>query len=85
MSRQIQWAKRALKTISRLDRPTRDRITAGIKTLAESNEGDVRRLREASGDTYRLRVGTWRVLFAYLDDSIILVLEVGPRGDVYKK
>lgn len=85
MSQQIQWAKRALKTISRLDRPTRDRIVAGIKILAESNEGDVRRLQGAPDNTFRLRVGTWRVLFAYLEDAIILILEVGPRGDVYKK
>jgi mRNA interferase RelE/StbE len=85
VSQQIQWAKRALKTVARLDRPTRDRITAGINTLADLKEGDVRRLRGAPDETYRLRVGTWRVLFTYLNDSIILVLEVGPRGDVYKK
>jgi len=85
MSREVRWAKRALKAVSRLDRPTRDRITGAIKLLAGSNQGDVRRLQGAPADTYRLRVGTWRVLFAYLHDAALLILDVGARGDVYKK
>lgn len=84
MSREVRWAKRAFKAVSRLDRPTRDRITTAIKLLADSNEGDVRRLQGVPAGTYRLRVGSWRVLFAYIDDGDLLILEVGPRGDVYK-
>lgn len=58
MSREVRWTKRAFKAVSRLDRPSRDRITTAIKVLAASNEGDVRRLQGAPAGTYRLRVGT---------------------------
>ena len=36
---------------------------------------------------YRLRVGMYRVIFSYGKDGeiiIILIEEIGPRGDVYK-
>lgn len=34
---------------------------------------------------YRLRVGEWRVIYDVKEDEIIiLVLKVGPRGDIYR-
>jgi mRNA interferase RelE/StbE len=36
-------------------------------------------------DGYRLRVGDWRVLYELQDDRLVmLVLEVGPRGGIYR-
>ena len=85
MSRRVEWSKQALKAVSRLDRPTQNRILAAVEDLAEKNQGDVRRLEGAKEETFRLRVGGWRVVFAYLGDASILVLRIRPRGDVYKR
>ena len=35
-------------------------------------------------DIYRLRVGKYRVLFTIVGDTILIV-KIGPRGDVYKE
>lgn len=40
---------------------------------------------QGSQDLYRFRVGDFRIIYAVLEDQLlILVLEVGPRSSVYK-
>ncbi len=39
---------------------------------------------KAEKDTYRLRVGKYRILFVVVK-KVILIVKIGPRGDVYKK
>lgn len=84
MSRQVEWAKRALKELLRLDKPTQSRIVEAINELAASSRGDVRRLEGSEVEAFRLRVGGWRVIFCYQSDETLLVLRVRPRGDAYK-
>lgn len=84
MSRRVEWTSRALKEAARLDVPTRQRILSAVKRLCEEDYGDVRRLQGVNDETYRLRVGDWRVIFSYQDDLTILVHRVRPRGDAYK-
>lgn len=52
MTWDVQWTNRALRVASRLDRPTRERITKQVESLAATGEGDVKRLK-----------GKYRVLF----------------------
>jgi mRNA interferase RelE/StbE len=85
VSRRVEWAKRALKALSRLDRPTQDRIIAALDDLAEKNKGDIRRFEGSKEEAFRLRVGGWRVIFSYPNDATILVHRIRPRGDVYKR
>jgi mRNA interferase RelE/StbE len=34
---------------------------------------------------YRLRIGDWRALYRIENDRlVILVVDIGPRGDIYK-
>lgn len=84
MSRRVDWAKRAIKELVRLDKPTQGRILAAVSELASASRGDVRRLEGTENEAFRLRVGTWRVIFAVQDDGSLLVLRVRPRGDAYK-
>ena len=85
MSRQIDWAKQALNTLSRLDPPTRTRIISAVDDLATTGRGDIRRLEGNPQEAYRLRVDGWRVIFAYPDDTAVFILRVGSRGDIYKR
>ena len=55
------------------------------KFLAKQpNEGDIKPISGHPG-FFRLRVGTYRVLYTIENDVLIVrVLDIGNRGDVYK-
>ncbi|HZO27000.1 MAG TPA: type II toxin-antitoxin system RelE/ParE family toxin [Chloroflexota bacterium] len=53
-----------LLELMRTDRRQAERIHRAVEALARSNQGDVVKLTDRS-DTWRLRVGDWRVLFSY--------------------
>ena len=43
-------------------------------------------IKLVEGDIYRLRVGKYRMLIkVYKEKQTILVVKIGPRGDIYKK
>jgi len=77
---EIRYSRAAVKVISGMDRPTKQRIRAAIEKLPE---GDIKVLKGSKG-SYRLRVGDWRILFSYPEHDIILIEKIGPRGEVYK-
>lgn len=82
MKYDIKYEKRCLKYLKKLDKNTQFRI---VKAINELPLGDVKRL-QGNTESYRLRVGNYRIIFCKDDESlIILVLEIGPRGEVYNK
>ena len=77
----IKLTKKAEKFIKKQDKDTQKRI---IKAIIELPEGDIKRLK-GMDETYRLRVGNFRVLFDKNDkEFVIVVIDVGNRGQVYK-
>jgi mRNA interferase RelE/StbE len=80
----VVWTKRAQHDLERLDRITGDRIGRAITRLAETEQGDVKRLRGYE-DEWRLRVGDWRVRLTF-DPATesIEVLRILPRGRAYR-
>lgn len=76
----ILYAKAAVKVINGMEHTTKQRIKAALEKLPA---GDIKPLRGSPG-TYRLRVGSWPILFSYPEQNIVLVEKIGPRGDVYK-
>jgi len=83
VSRQLQWTNRALRVVSRLDRPTRERLTKGVEAFAATGQGDVKRLKGAKQGLFRLRIGEWRVFFSNEPGQVLLIRAVRPRGDAY--
>lgn len=82
MKYNIEYEKRCLKYLKKLDKNTQLRI---IKVINELPLGDVKRLQGGS-DNYRLRVGDFRIIFSKHDEKlIILIIEIGPRGDIYNR
>lgn len=76
----IRYAKIAVKHIEDLDKASKQRIKTAIEKLPF---GDIKKLKGYQND-YRLRVGKLRVLFS-LDNDIITVKDVLPRGQAYKR
>lgn len=76
---EIKYHNQAVKHIKALDKPTKQRIKVGIEKLPL---GDIKKLKGFS-QTFRLRIGDYRVLFD-LDGDIIVVKAILPRGEVYK-
>lgn len=75
---EIIYSKDAIKFLKKQTKQTQDRILSAIEKIPN---GDIRKLKGRSG--YRLRVGTFRVLF---DESgiIINIIDINNRGQIYK-
>ena len=76
----VELRPAAAKSLRRLSRPDRERILAAIEGLPA---GDVKSLTGRPGE-YRLRVGTWRVLFELAEGDVIVVYRISPRGSAYQ-
>ena len=85
---EIRFAKAARKALESYDRPTKQRIKAGILGLTEKPpRGDIRRMQGYSDGRLRLRVGGYRVIFRYDKDGqleILQIINIDDRGGVYK-
>lgn len=85
MSLRLDWKPKAHRDLDRLDPPTRARIVAAVLKLAETHQGDVIKLSGKNPPEYRLRVGGWRVRFAWDQVSgVLIVLHVFKRGQGYE-
>ncbi|MCD7724316.1 MAG: type II toxin-antitoxin system RelE/ParE family toxin [Clostridiales bacterium] len=80
---QIIIKKKAKKFIDKLPANEKRKIVAEIERLP--NGEDIKKLK-GHGDLFRLRVGDYRIIYT-VDDGIltVYVIDVGNRGDIYKK
>lgn len=83
---EVVYKRQATRILARMSTADRKRVLAAVEQLARSPRDanlDTKRLEGRRG--FRLRVGGWRVLYDVEDDRlIILILQIGSRGDVYK-
>lgn len=84
----IEYSKKAAKYINGLDKPTKQRIKAGIEGLMqEPPKGDIKTLQGYTDGRKRLRVGKYRIIYNYLPDGeikVLYIINVDSRGDIYK-
>ena len=76
-------AAAALDDLARRDPAFARRIRQRVAAFAETGQGDVRKLEGRTGQ-WRLRVGTWRVVFAFDPPGSITVLSMSDRRDAYR-
>ena len=76
---QIIYSNKALKFLKKQDKATQERLVSAIGKLPL--EGDIRKLQGIDG--YRLRVGTFRILFD-VNGIVINIIKIGNRGQIYK-
>ena len=84
-SYKVEFTRSAEKDLRRIDKQFVARIFAAIESL----ECDPRPVGctklSGSEHTYRIRVGSYRVIYDIEDDRLlVLVIKVGHRKDVYK-
>jgi len=83
---ELEYRRPARKALLKLPQAVADQFLAAFEALAadpERRDLDVRPM--VGRDGHRLRIGRYRALYRIEQDRmLILVLEIGPRGDVYK-
>ena len=83
---QVIFRKTALKGLRKLPANVTAKFRSAFDKLAQDpdrRDFDVQPLQGRDG--YRLRIQGWRALYTIEHDHlVILVLDLGPRGDIYK-
>jgi mRNA interferase RelE/StbE len=85
----IKISSKAEAYFTRLDKDLRKRIKKDLQELAECNSPiEHRHVKPLTGELkglYRLRVGDYRIVFALMPEILIIaIVNIAPRGDVYK-
>ena len=83
----LTYSKQATKTLVKMPSQIASRIYSRMGAIAVdpyASHANVARLRDRDG--YRLRVGDGRVIYEVEDAAlVVLVLAIGPRGQVYRR
>ena len=82
----ITFKKEAAKSLNKIPRNVAKLIREKLEVIAADPYAEHPNTKKLQGrDGYRLRVGDWRVIYKIQNDKlVILVLRVGPRGEVYR-
>jgi mRNA interferase RelE/StbE len=76
--------KSAQKDLSKIPLQHQNRIITAIQLLAK-NPRPAGSKKLSGRDAWRIRIGTYRVIYEILDDRlIILVVVIGHRKDIYR-
>lgn len=76
----IRFSKRAEKDLDVLNEPMKTRVLLAIAKLPE---GDTKNIKGYPA-LRRLRIGGYRVIFEIDSPELIVIISVGPRGQIYK-
>lgn len=86
MSYTLFIKKQAKKALQSVPQPDRTRITEKIVLLGKDPDDPILDIKKLKGEPYfRLRVGSWRIIFDRDDEVRIISIEkIKPRGGAYK-
>jgi len=81
---QIEWKNSALRELKRLDRKIIPRVISAVESLStDPFPSGVRKL-QGSDNTYRVRVGQYRIVYEIFQAKIVIVIiRVRHRKDAY--
>jgi mRNA interferase RelE/StbE len=84
---ELRFLGKAVEDLARIDRPHQRIIKEKLLILAEDPEAlknNIKRLRGDVEDLYRLRVGSYRIIFKKDGkELIILIVRIGHRKEIY--
>lgn len=81
----VSYTKKAIKGLRKMPRHHADNFRSAFEQIAggDSQGLDIKALQGRKG--YRLRFGDYRAIYGIDGEQVnVLVLDAGPRGDVYK-
>ncbi|MBC2775316.1 cytotoxic translational repressor of toxin-antitoxin stability system [Rhizobium sp. AQ_MP] len=80
--KRVEYTKAATKVLDRMQPKRRDAIRSRVDAFARGERVDVKKLK--GSPLLRIRVGDDRVI---IDEQtmLVIVVEVGPRGGIYKE
>lgn len=85
-SYKIEWKRSAIKELKKLDPITIYRIIEAVENLANYPYPDGSKKLRGSEYTYRIRIGSYRVIYTLFSDKLIIeIIKVGHRKDIYRK
>ena len=81
----VEIARRAQRSMRRLERRDQQRIRATIDLLAQNPRPPGCAAMVGEPNTYRVRVGVYRIVYEVPDDRLVIqVVRVGHGRDVYR-
>jgi mRNA interferase RelE/StbE len=84
-SYRIEWKASAARELKRLDRFVIPRIVEAVGQLAEVPFPQGCRKLKGSADTYRIRIGDYRILYEVVERCLVIeIVRVKHRKDVYR-
>lgn len=82
---QIEWKRSALRELKRIDRQVVPHIVTAVESLSSRPLPDGVRKLQGSQRTYRLRVGTYRVIYELIESRLLVeIVRVRHRKDAYR-
>ena len=89
MMYEIKFLRKAIKELEKIDKAYQKIIKGKLLILAQDPEvlkNNIKKLSDINDDIYRLRVGSYRVVFQKKDrELIILVVRIGHRKEIFHK
>ncbi|TMO42599.1 type II toxin-antitoxin system mRNA interferase toxin, RelE/StbE family [Pseudoalteromonas ruthenica] len=84
MAYEVKFSKKAEKAYGKLPNEVRRRIDTKLDYLRLTPRGTDTKKLQGYANTYRTRVGTYRIVFEIEDGELIVwILDVGHRGRIY--
>lgn len=81
----IELRTSAARSLSRLPKQTQQRIAVAIDALAQEPRPNGCKKLKGHAETWRVRVGDYRVLYTVQDDVLCVeVIRIAQRKDVYE-
>ena len=83
----VRLTKPAVKYYEKLPPKLKNKVKEVINQLRENPYAipNVKPLEGSNQDDFRICIGSLRLIYRIHNDSlIIIVLDIGPRGDIYK-